>query len=82
MTPGFARPFADRITCSVFLAFGQHDVSGDPHLEPSGYPASSDITLVTVPNMAQMHNFADTRVALWHRFDIWPAAARQAAERG
>jgi hypothetical protein len=79
MTPGLAKPFADRITSPVFLAFGHYDVSADPHLEPSGYPSSSDITLVTIPNMAHMHNFADTREVLWDRFFAWlqrvPASA-------
>jgi len=31
-------------------------------------PASSDITLVVIPEMAHMHNFADTRGQLWDRF--------------
>lgn len=71
MTPGFAKPFANRITSPLFLAFGQFDVSADPHREPAGYPASPDITTVTIPNMAHMHNFADTRVKLWDRFMSW-----------
>lgn len=76
MTPGFARPFADRITSPVFLAFGQFDVSADPHREGLGYPASPDITTVVIPDMAHMHNFADTRCQLWDRFLTWlPVAA-------
>jgi hypothetical protein len=74
MTPGFAKPFADRITQPVFLAFGDRDVSADPHREPAGYPASSDITLVVTANMAHMHNFADTRRLLWDRFHAWLGA--------
>ena len=76
MTPGFAKPFADRITSPLFLAFGEFDVAADPHLEASGYPASSDITTVVIPNMAHMHNFADTRVQLWDRFLTWLPVAR------
>jgi hypothetical protein len=38
---------------------------------PAGYPASSDITLVVIPEMAHMHNFADTRRQLWDRFLAW-----------
>jgi pimeloyl-ACP methyl ester carboxylesterase len=71
MTPGFAQPFADQISCPVFLAFGEHDVSADPRREPSAYPASSDITMVVIPNMAHMHNFADSRLTLWERFRSW-----------
>jgi len=71
MTPGFAQPFADRISEPVFLAFGEIDVSADPHAEALGYPGSRDITTVVVPEMAHMHNFADTRVQLWDRFLTW-----------
>ena len=73
MTPGLARPFADRISQPVFLAFGATDVSADPRHEPAGYPASSDITLVVIPEMAHMHNFAGTRTRLWDRFYAWLA---------
>ena len=69
--PGLAKPFAERITQPVFLAFGGTDVSADPHREPAGYPASSDITLTVIPDMAHMHNFADTRTRLWDRFHAW-----------
>jgi hypothetical protein len=71
MTPGLAKPFAERIAQPVFLAFGAIDVSADPHREPAGYPASSDITLAVIPDMAHMHNFADTRTRLWDRFHAW-----------
>ena len=71
MTPGLAKPFAERITQPVFLAFGATDVSADPHREPAGYPASGDITLTVIPDMAHMHNFADTRTRLWDRFHAW-----------
>lgn len=40
---------------------------------PAGYPAPSDITLVVIPEMAHMHNFADTRGQLWDRFYAWLA---------
>jgi hypothetical protein len=71
MTPGLAKPFAESIAQPVFLAFGAIDVSGNPHREPAGYPASSDVTLAVIPNMAHMHNFADTRTQLWDRFHAW-----------
>ncbi|UGQ11188.1 hypothetical protein LO772_31030 [Yinghuangia sp. ASG 101] len=71
MTPGLAAPFADRIDVPVFLAFGESDVSEDPRAEPTAYPRSPDATVVVVPKMAHMHNFADTRVRLWRRFADW-----------
>jgi alpha-beta hydrolase superfamily lysophospholipase len=76
MTPGFARPFAARITSPVFLAFGEIDVSADPLAEATGYPASRDITTVVIPEMAHMHNFAATRQTLWDRFLTWLPVAR------
>lgn len=76
MTPGYAKPFADRITSPVFLGFGDSDVSQQPRLEPTGYPASRDLTVVVVPQMAHMHNFANTREQLWRRLDQWMAVLR------
>jgi pimeloyl-ACP methyl ester carboxylesterase len=76
MTPGYAKPFADRITSPVFLAFGDSDVSQQPLLEPTGYPAARDVTVVVIPQMAHMHNFADTREDLWKRLDQWMAVLR------
>jgi hypothetical protein len=71
MTPGYAAPWADRVTCPVFLGFGDADVSADPRREPTGYPASRHITVATFPHMAHMHNFADTREQLWQALDDW-----------
>ncbi|MEU0950693.1 hypothetical protein ABZ379_50040 [Streptomyces canus] len=71
MTPGLVAPFAARIDVPVFLAFGEHDVSEDPKAETAGYPHSPDITLVVMPEMAHMHNFAATRMRLWQRFADW-----------
>ncbi len=71
MTPGYAAPWADRVTCPVFLGFGDSDVSSDPRREPTGYPGSRHITVATFPDMAHMHNFADTREQLWQALDDW-----------
>jgi hypothetical protein len=76
MTPGFAEPFAARITSPVFLAFGEIDVSADPGAEGTGYPIARDITTAVVPEMAHMHNFAATREQLWDRFFLWLPVAR------
>jgi hypothetical protein len=76
MTTGYAQPFADRIISPIFLGFGESDVARDPRLEPTAYPASRDLTIVELPRMAHMHNFADTREQLWRRFDDWLAVVR------
>jgi pimeloyl-ACP methyl ester carboxylesterase len=79
MTPGFAEPFASRITSPIFLAFGDTDVSADPRAEGTGYPNARDITTVVVPDMAHMHNFATTRQQLWDRFLLWLPVAHAGA---
>ncbi len=71
MTPGYAAPWADQITRPVFLGFGDADVSSDVRREPTGYPRARHITLATFPEMAHMHNFADTRRELWQALDDW-----------
>jgi hypothetical protein len=78
MTPGISKGFADRIQAPVFLTFGDSDVSRDPRSEPADYPMSRDITVVVVPQMAHMHNFADTRECLWDRFYRWLPAVNSA----
>ena len=71
MTPGYAKPWADRVEAPVFLAFGDSDVSADPRLEATGYPSSRHITIATFPDMAHMHNFAVSREQLWRALDTW-----------
>ena len=71
MTPGLTAPFAAEVVSPVFLAFGAIDVSANPDDEPSAYPKSAGTTLVVTPNMAHMHNFADTRQQLWDQFGAW-----------
>ena len=51
-------------------------MSADPHAEGTGYPGSSDITVVVTPRMAHMHNFAETRALLWQRFFEWLPVTR------
>ncbi|MEU0948546.1 hypothetical protein ABZ379_38615 [Streptomyces canus] len=71
LTPGLTVPFAEAIDVPVFLAFGTYDVSKDPRSEPASYPRSPDITVTVVPDMAHMHNFADTRERLWRCLADW-----------
>ena len=41
--------------------------------QPRRLPRVVRITLVVIPEMAHMHNFADTRGQLWDRFYAWLA---------
>jgi hypothetical protein len=43
----------------------------------TGHLASSDITIVVFPDMAHMHNFADTPTQLWDRFMTWLPVTRK-----
>jgi pimeloyl-ACP methyl ester carboxylesterase len=68
---GYSATFAARVDCSVFLAFGEHDVPRIPHEDVAFYTASDDVTLYVLPNAAHCHNFATTRTRLWDRLGLW-----------
>jgi alpha-beta hydrolase superfamily lysophospholipase len=71
MTPGILLADAAAVTCPVFIAFGERDLAHDPWAEPAAFSSSSDLTLVVMPGMAHMHNFARTREKLWRRLHAW-----------
>jgi pimeloyl-ACP methyl ester carboxylesterase len=68
---GYSAGFAAQLDCSVFLAFGDHDVPEVPHRDVAFYTASDDVTLYVLPDAAHCHNFASTRTQLWDRLDLW-----------
>jgi pimeloyl-ACP methyl ester carboxylesterase len=74
MSPGYVREDAAAIDVPVLLGYGERDTSRNPHDEPTAYPGSNDITLLVVPRMAHMHNFASTRGHLWDRLSSWADA--------
>ncbi|HEY2563444.1 MAG TPA: alpha/beta fold hydrolase [Acidimicrobiales bacterium] len=71
LSPGVVAAEAAAITVPVLVVCGERDVVPDPHAEPAAYPGSPDITLVVMPKMAHMHNFAGTRQQLWDRLADW-----------
>lgn len=71
MGPGFVAAEAAAIDVPVFLGFGERDTSADFRAEPSAFTSAGDITLVIIPTMAHMHNFASTRARLWDRLSHW-----------
>lgn len=71
LSPGVVAPEARAITVPVLVGCGQRDVVPDPHAEPAAYAASPDVTLLVVPEMGHMHNFAGTRLRLWDRLVSW-----------
>ncbi|WP_321916107.1 hypothetical protein [Paraburkholderia sp. J11-2] len=62
---------AARIAQPVFLAFGERDVSLNPHADPASYTTSRDVSLNVISCMAHMHNFASTREILWSLLQAW-----------
>ncbi|MBV1688970.1 alpha/beta hydrolase [Novosphingobium sp. G106] len=79
MLPGAVEAEAAAITVPVFVGVGARDTSPDPHREPAAYPNSPDISLMVVPTMAHMHNFASTREVLWQRTSAWACMVAGAA---
>jgi pimeloyl-ACP methyl ester carboxylesterase len=71
LSPGVVAAEAKAITVPVLVVSGQRDVVPDPHAEPAAYSASPDVTVVVVPGMGHMHNFAGTRLRLWDRLAGW-----------
>ena len=71
MGKGFVADDARAIEAPVFAAFGERDVSAEPRAEPQAFGASDDVTVLVVPRMAHMHNFAGTRRRLWDRLSAW-----------
>ena len=71
ITAGVVAPEASRVAVPVFIGAGERDVVPDPWAEPGAYRSSSDVTVVVVPRMAHMHNFAGTRARLWSRLHGW-----------
>ena len=72
--------YAAAISCPVFLAFGEIDLSPDPLMEPSFYTQCPDLTLFRLPRSGHCHNSASARHALWDRHAQWLAAVLEPAE--
>lgn len=71
LTPGVVTAEAAAITCPVLVAQGERDVVPHPRNEPAAYPSSRHITVVEIPTMAHMHNFASTRAQMWQAIHAW-----------
>lgn len=76
LTAGVVAREAAAIDVPVFVGCCARDVVPDPRAEPAAYASSNDITVLVVPGMAHMHNFARTRGVLWHRLHAWGEGLR------
>lgn len=71
MSPGFVAEEAAAIEVPVLMAMGERDTIPDPMAEPAAFKRANDVSVLVVPRMAHMHNFASTRALLWRRFHGW-----------
>ena len=69
--PYVTRDAAGQIDVPVFLAYGDVDVSCDPHAEPAAFPRSRDVTLYVLRGSGHCHNMAGSRALLWDRLALW-----------
>jgi len=69
MLPGAVAAEAASIDVPVLLATGERDVCHPPAAEVAALKSATDISVLVVPRMAHMHNFATTRTLLWERLD-------------
>jgi pimeloyl-ACP methyl ester carboxylesterase len=67
--PGAVADEAARIDVPVLLAMGERDVCHSPAEEVAALKAATDISVLVLPEMAHMHNFATARTRLWERLD-------------
>jgi pimeloyl-ACP methyl ester carboxylesterase len=71
LTPGVVAAQAAAIAVPVLIAQGERDVVPHPRDEPAAYSSSDHVTVVRIPAMAHMHNFASTREQMWRAIHAW-----------
>lgn len=78
MIPGSVDAEMAAVDVPVFLALGEHDIAGDPHVIPSCFTGTRDFTLFVLPGTGHNHNVAPDRELLWERFVVWARSIRPA----
>ncbi|MCW2547889.1 MAG: hypothetical protein JWN96_2349 [Mycobacterium sp.] len=71
LEPGIIAAEAAAVSVPVLVAQGARDVVPEPRREPAAYSAADHITIVSLPTMAHMHNFASTREQMWRAVHAW-----------
>jgi pimeloyl-ACP methyl ester carboxylesterase len=80
MLPAVVAREAAAVRSPLLLAYGEIDVTVEPLADAAMFRSTSDLTLLIVPRMAHMHNFAPTRQRLWRRLSEFAIrVARDAA---
>jgi pimeloyl-ACP methyl ester carboxylesterase len=76
MLPAILAREAAAVRTPVLLAYGEVDVTLEPLADAAMFRSTSDLTLLIVPQMAHMHNFAPTREKLWRRLEQFAGTER------
>jgi hypothetical protein len=71
--PGAAADVAAGVDVPVLLVAGERDLCRPLPEEIATFKAATDLSVLVVPQMAHMHNFAVTRTLLWERLDEFVA---------
>jgi len=71
LVPDIVGAEARSVTSPVMLIYSEIDVSPDPLREATYFPAAHDVTVLTLPKTAHIHNFAPIRFKMWERLDSW-----------
>ena len=81
MMPGVLAAETASIDVPVLLAMGERDVCYPLAAEVAALKSASDISVLVVPQMAHMHNFATTRAQIWERLDELVARVTRTRDR-
>jgi pimeloyl-ACP methyl ester carboxylesterase len=71
MIPGSTDAHKAAIDVPVFLAFGDHDLTGNYVGNLARYESTDDRTVFVLRGSAHCHNQATTRLQLWDRLAVW-----------
>jgi hypothetical protein len=76
MKRGTLLPYAQQITCPVFVGMGEVDYVGSPFEEPSRYARAEDVTVYVQPGSAHWHFVSSRRHEFWvaHHNWLWSRA--------
>jgi pimeloyl-ACP methyl ester carboxylesterase len=78
--PGSSAPEAAQIDVPLLLVVGDRDMCGPPHQLPASFPASSDITLLCLPNTGHSHFVFSSTSALFPRLARWADTVARSQE--
>lgn len=66
-----AAPHLSIVDVPVFVAFGEHDITGDARDTANALPRCPDFTVFELAGSGHNHNIAPNRAVLWRRLARW-----------